>query len=30
MEVDKLQFSKRFENLLDIAFREVKVERADI
>jgi len=26
MKVDKLQFPKGFENLLDVAFREVKVE----
>jgi hypothetical protein len=26
MKVDKLQFPERFENLLDVAFREVEVE----
>ena len=30
MKVDKLQLSERFENLLDVAFREVEVERSNI
>jgi len=30
MKVDKFQLSKGFENLLDVAFREVEVERTNI
>jgi hypothetical protein len=30
MKVDKFQLSEGFENLLDVAFREVEVERTNI
>ena len=30
MKVDKFQLSEGFENLLDIAFREVEVERTNV
>jgi hypothetical protein len=30
MKVDKFQLSEGFENLLDVAFREVEVERTNV
>jgi hypothetical protein len=30
VKVDKLQLSERFENLFNVAFREVEVERTNI